>query len=452
MRPTLRRVALAFVALVGLSGPAEADMAPPGQFIQNGPALLPVPDGKYRTRLGWLMASMIVSDNQSMFAKPLLGAQVPQLFEQAFRTEMTYLGGLQGPEYYRYADGMVRDIVRLQILTLSNDQESLALTKIPISLLADVSATALNKGFHFIVPAVRKGIQAIESRYLAQATEQEILSRMAFDDLQHRYASVLGPAYQATVEQSIAKNVTAAELRDLFSESVISTGVGQMIDAYRTSPERLLELVRKQMVMDLAAYGCACVLDVGTHLPREGIVAALGPTDAYRTGLGYLLSIQLTPPQMSISNVLAGPQAKAFLDGELANLQAMRAADPLQYNSYLRSLLVDLDQLEDAQIKALQKGMARSLIEGTVLNILFGSLGLGAGNAVQVAAMLANAGYASIDHYSQLTDELQIRAQMAMLRETVLDQLLPGAETCGCGAGVGVAPSQIIQGKPPAKN
>jgi hypothetical protein len=444
---------LAFLLAIGIWGASQAGVAPPGQFISNGPnPLFTQPPGKYRTTLGWLMASIVTYDNLGFFERPLFGMALPGLYQTAVTNELNLYNGLQGIAYYRYSEALVRDLARLQILTLGNDQLSLALSTVPAAVFADISAMALNAGIKNILPTKRQGFLALDSRYLKPGTEQNLIARYAFIDLEMRYRELMDHSYLEMVKRQVGQKVSAAELRDLFSESVISAAIAQTIAAVQTSPERMLDTLRRQKVLDVAAYRCACVLNVETHRPPQAIVAVLGPTDTYRTRLGYLLSVQLTPPGTTILNAMSGELARQFLSQELADLRKMRSAEPLRYASYMRSLLVDLEQLEDAQIKALQKGVLRSFVEGTVVNVLFGALAVGSGGTAQALSILANAGYGALETYDTMSDELKIRVQMASLREVVLDQMLPFADQCGCGAGIAVAPTKVIKGKQPGDN
>ncbi|WP_136660184.1 hypothetical protein [Nitratireductor sp. XY-223] len=432
----------------------DAGVTRPGQFYSGAPGpFLVAPAGQYRTRLGWLIGSMITYDNMGFFDKfSFFAPVVPGKYQDSVRAELNHYRGLQGMAYYRYSEALVRDLARLQIMTLENDRLSLALSTVPAALLADISAMALNSGIKHILPAQRQGVLALDSQYLTPGTEQNIAARYAFADLEIRYSELLGQSYMNSVRQKLGQQVTASELRDLMSESVISAAVGQTIAEFSQSPERLMDVLRRQKVMDVAAYGCACVLDNKTHRPPDAVVAVLGPTDSYRTRLGFLLSVQLTPPNTTILNVMSGAQAQAFLGNELAAVRKMRSGEPLRYASYMRSLLVDLEQLEEEQIKALQSGMPRALIESTVINVLFGAMALGGGGTAQVVSILANAGYGALSSYATMSDELKVRAQMAALRETVLDQILPLADKCGCGAGLAVAPKTVKQGETSGDN
>lgn len=444
-----RYLAIALFSLGVAFRAGHAEVAPPGKYFSGAPgAFLVAPTGEYRTRLGWLMASLITYDNLGLLERfNIFGAVIPGKYEAAINAEMNHYRSLGGMAYYRYSESLVRDLARLQILTLENDRLSLALDTFAEGLVADIAAMSLNAGIKHILPARRQGFLALDSEYMTPGTEKNLIARHAFVDLELRYGELMEKSYMETIKRQIGAGIDAGDLQDLMSESVISAAVGQAIGQVKQAPERLMDVLRRQKVMDVAAYGCACVLDASTHQPPDALAVALGQTREYRTRLGYFLSLQLTPPATSIINAMSGTTAKEFLDRELRAVGKMRGEEPVRYASYMRSLLVDLEQLEDAQIKALQSGTTLAFIESTVMNVLFGALAVGGGGTAQVLSMLGNAGYGAISSYETMSDELKIRAQMAALRETVLDQILPLADKCGCGVGVAVAPKTVKQGK-----
>ncbi len=450
---TLNRLVLAVGLVVAVVMQAPAEVAPPGQFIERpSHPFMPSPYGKYRTRLGWLIASMIRYENLYFWEKnPLTGAS-PGLYRSALQAEASHYRGLNGLAQYRYSEALVRDLGRIKIVALDRNRLSLALSTVPAALFADVSAMALTAGIKHVLPARKRDFLALDSRYLQPGTEQNLTARYAFIDLELRYRDLMDRSYLEMVKRQIGAGATAAELGNLMSESVISASIGKAIDSYRQSPDRLIDVVRRQKTKDVAAFGCACVLDAKTHRPPNAWLAVLGPTDDYLTRLGYLLSLKITPPTTTVLNALSGGKVDDLLGRELAELRKMRAGQPDRYSTYLRSFLVDTDTLEFAMLKALESGIVASVIESTAINALFGAFAIGGGGTAQVLAILANAGYGALDAYADMTDELRIRIQMATFRERLLDTLLPLAGRCGCGVGLAVAPIRTIKGSPPANN
>lgn len=255
------------------------------------------------------------------------------------------------------------------------------------------------------------------------------------------------------MKQQVSSGINAADTASLLTESALSSAIGAAAAAYEGQPKRTLDMLRRQTVLDVAAYRCACVLDQTTHRPPDAHVAVLGGSDVYRTRLGFLLAWSLAPPDTTLLNILAGRTVRDLLGSELAELKRWqasdKAADQARYLCYLRSLLVDLEALEQEQIDALQSGAVLSFIESVAINVLFGIIGGSSGGlGMQAVGMLANAGYGAFDTYSDVSEEIRIRMQMAALREQVLDILLPHAETCGCKTGVVVAPKTVVQGQP----
>ncbi|MDF0603421.1 hypothetical protein P1J78_22065 [Psychromarinibacter sp. C21-152] len=445
-RRAFRRVLLFATILLVAAGGGAAEVKPPGQYVGAPHPLMTVPRGRYRTSMGWVIASMIEFDNRGLFDSfNIFNLAKPEIYRDFVAAESAHIAGLRGQAYFRYAEGFARDLAQLQILTLENDRLSLALSSIPRAILVDLSAAAIGTGIKHVLPAKRAGIEALNSVYLEEATERTVLTRRDVLDLATRYDTLLGDGLAGR----IAQGVSDGDLRDLVSESAISAGIAQAVAANSASPDKLLDLLRKQMVMDVAAHGCACVLDTRIHEAPAAIQAVFGDNGEYHTLLGYLLSIKLVPPDSTILNILSGPQATAMLNAELAKLRAMEGKNAARYSAYLRGLLVDLETLERAQIAALDRGVARSFLEGTVINVLFGFFAIGGGSMAQAVAILSNAGYGALDNYQTMSDELQIRIQMAALRETALDRLLPHVPTCGCGAGLAVAPTKVIKGAPP---
>ena len=451
-RSAIRTLLAACLFSVPLIQPAQAELAPQGSYLQTSPhPSMATPPGIYRTRLAWLMASQIAFQNQSAFERGWFNAaMVPGLYKNALQREQAYYAGLKGLAHFNYADALLRDVVQMQILTLQNSQMSIALDTVPVAIFADVASTVISAGISEVLPKARQGILALDSRFLEAGTEQNLIARYAFIDMELRYRDFMDSAVFRAWKDQMASGVSAADLTGLMSESVLSTAIGTAVNAYRGTPEQLLEMFRTQLVMEVAAYNCACVLDINTHRIAGATEALLSSNGNYRTGLGWVLAQKLAPPStglLSWSAMLGSTNNS--LTTELANIRSWKANKPTRYGTYMRSLLVDLETLERAQIAALQSGTTMAFIESTVLNVLFGAFSLGGGIGAQAVAILANAGYGAMDTYYTVGEELKIRMQMAALREQVLDNIRPFAEQCGCGAGVVVVPRTAIIGDTP---
>lgn len=443
-------VLLALVVLTGGVRPGLAEIAPPGRFIEKpSHPFMPQPYGQFRTRLGWLLASMIRYENLYFWEMNPLTKANPGLYANAVRSEVASYGRLGPAAQYRYTEELIRDLQRMKIVALDQDRLSLALSTVPAAILADAAAMGIMAGIKFNQPLPGRNFLSLDSRYLEPGTEQNVIARYAFYDLELRYRDFMERAELLRIKAEIARGVSAAELRDLMSESVISAAIGATIKSFEQSPETLIDVFRKQKTKDLAAFGCACALDAKTHRPPNAWVHVLGPTDTYLTRLGYLMSYKITPPATTPINVLAGGPVDDLLARELAALRSMRREQPERYTTYLRSFLVDTDTLEAAMLKSLQQGAAAELIESTAINALFGAFALGGGGTAQVLTMLANAGYGALDAYGDMSDELRIRVQMAAFRGHIMNVLRPHWQSCGCGEGVGIKPDRVVKGKPP---
>jgi hypothetical protein len=440
-------------------GIARAEMAPAGSFIETSPhPLMAHPDGRYRTRMGWLIASRIADGMRSTLERGIFfGSAIDELYDSAIRREAKHYRSLEGLAHYRYAEALTRDLAKVQIKTLQDTRLGTALNTIPAALAADVAAMVLQSGISEVLSPEHRHILDLDPRYLEQGTQHAVTARYAFIDLEMRYRDLVDSAVFRSMKRQLAQAVTVGDAASLLSESTLSSAIGNAIAVYRGQPpRRTLDMLRRQMVLETATYRCACVLDQTTHRPPNAHVAVLGGSDVYRTRLAFLLAYRLAPPDTTLLNIMAGRTARDLLNTELATLKRLRtsgkAADQERYLCYMRSLLVDLETLEHDQIKALQSGAVRSFIESVATNVLFGLVGGATGGVgMQIMATLGNAGYGAITAYDAVSDEIGVRMQMAALREQVLDILLPHPETCGCSTGVEVGPETVVQGRPPPR-
>lgn len=410
------------------------------------------PPGRYHTHIAWLMASQVAFENQSAFERGWLnGAMAPGLYHNYMRDARAVYAGLEGRAHYLYAEALLRDVAQMQLVTLQNNQMSIALGTVPVSIISDAATMVISAGVSQVIPKVRAGIQALESRYIQAEVGQDLIARSGFIDMELRYSGLVDSAVFQAWKEQMAAGVSAADLTKLMSESVMSASIGTAINAYRGSPDQLLEVFRTQLVMDVAAYKCACVLDLNTHRIAGATDWLLGSTGNYRTGLGWILAQRLAPPDTGLIGWAAelGGTNASILNRELSLIAGLKQSNPARYGTYMRSLLVDLETLERAMIAGAQTGATMAFLETTVMNVLFGAVTLGGGLGGQAVAALANAGYGAMSAYQNVGTELKIRMQVAALREQVLDNIRPDAEICGCGAGVAVVPRTTVIGDTP---
>jgi hypothetical protein len=332
---------------------------------------------------------------------------------------------------------------------------SMAVSTMPTGVFADVMAIVLGGGVSTVFDPAPEMAKALESPLVSQAARESARVGRKLADWQLRYGDLLGKSMFEKALDKLVKGVPVAEIEQLVTESVISTAINMKVASYAPDPDRMIDMLRSQMVLEAAAYKCACALDQNTHRSPATLVAALGPSDTYRTGLAFLLALRLAPQRTTLLNVGAGRSIDQLTNMELEKIRKLKASTDAnvraQYGSYLRSFLVDLETLEKAQIRALESGAAASFIEGTVTNILFGAFGAGGGPFMQAIAIFANAGYGAFDKYLTVSDEIRIRLQVEALREVILDQMLGMAEICGCSAGVAIVPDRVIKGAPAAQ-
>lgn len=457
MRIVILFAAVALMLFTTLPHGARAELAPPGHFIETpSHPYMTVPMGKYRSRLGWLIASRIAYENAGPYTVfDVYAIAAPGLYHTAMNAELSYYRSLSGADHYRYVDALVRDFAQLQIVTLVESRMSTAVKTLPTSIFADAMASVLGAGVLSVLDPAPELVKALDSPLVAQGTRESVRVGRKLADWQLRYADLLGKTMFEEAVDKFARGVPAAEIEQLVTESVISTAINMAVVRYVPDPGRMIDMLRSQMVLEAAAYKCACALDQNTHRSPAAIVAVLGPSDTYRTGLAFLLAQRLAPQQTTLLNIGAGRTIDQLLNMELDKLRQIKASTDAnaraQYGSYLRSFLVDLETLEAAQIRALESGAVMSFVEGTVTNIIFGAFGAGGGVAMQMVAIFANAGYGAFDKYMSVSDEIRIRMQVAALREVILDQMLGLAGICGCSAGVAIVPERIIKGAPKAR-
>ncbi len=461
--------AIALALTVSVPAGAYAEMARPGQFIvtQSHPQM-PKPIGRYRTRVAWLVASMIAFENRSS-GFDIFALATPGLYRNYLNNEVAAYRRLPDPQRYRYLDAMVRDFAQMQIVTLADNRMSMALKSVASGILADVVTGVLSAGISRLVPPSRAGAEALESALVDAGVQKKALTGLDIADLELRYKDLVSPTLFANAKRQLAAEASAGAVASLLSESVVSAAIGKAIDAYRGQPGRAMDVMRTQLVLEAAAYKCACALDQNTNRsPKAGIIL-MGGSDKYRTDLAAALSMALGQHGGGLINAFGGDtmwrnmlkaelakirgwkQQMANLGSADANLSKQADKARAEYATYLRGLLVDLESLERFQIGALQSGAAMSFVESSVLNVLFGLFAFGGGGlGMQAVATLANAGYGGFSTYNTVSDELKIRMQMAALREQVLDQLLPLTGVCGCGAGLAIVPDHVVKGAPAA--
>ena len=455
LQMVVRRLVVAIVLFVALAVSSWADIAPQGQYLGRNLAsthpFMPEPVGKYRTRMAWLTASMVVFENQSSWERGFFGVATPAMFREYLGREEAYFASLKGMERYRYLDAMVRDYAQIQIYTLQDRRMSMALGTIPAAIFADVATAVLAAGVTYVPPNIRQGLDALDSRYLADNLRARIAGGFDVKDLMLRYRGLVNDKLFADAAAQVARGVSASDAAQLLAQSIASSGIGTAISGQINSPFGMLDMLRTQLVMDVAAYNCACVLDITTNRTAQATIDFMGSSGDYRTQLAFLLAQQLAPPDWTLLNARRGAVLSGWLTSELRRIETMKRDEPIAYASYMRSLLVDLETLEKVQIDALQSGATFAFVEKTSLNVLFGAFATvsGGGFGMQVVATLANAGYGAFDAYSSVSDELKIRMQMAALRETLLDNIMPFANRCGCGSGVVVVVETVVKGAPP---
>lgn len=447
--------------IVAFTSVSQADIAPPGQYLGSDTLYshpnMPAPVGEYRTRYAWLTASMIAKDNLGYFESLGYLMATPALYQDYFSREKTYFTGLNGANHYLYIDAMVRDFAKMQIITLENSRMSLAQDAFETSIFADVVTGVLSEGVSWVPPQSRQGIGALESRLVERSTQLNVVGRFNVVDLERRYNGFVDTALFAETKRQIASGLSADDAVKLLVESITSAGIGTAVNSFSAAPSSMLDMFRTQLVMDVATYGCADVLDraaTAAMMPVQSDVlqGLWGSRGDYLTPLAMLISLQSSPAANSPINLMSGSTIRSLLNTELAALQKMERDKPAQYGIYLRRLLIDLETIEKAEIANLQSGATLAFIESTALNVLFGALSTAAGGSfgAQVIFSMANAGYSAFNTYESVSDEMRVRMQVAGLREIILDKLQPLSSTCGFGSGLVIVPETTVQGAPPA--
>lgn len=217
MRRTARRIiaaGLALAVVVGLFGPgpdagaARAEMAPPGTFISTKPhPLMVMPEGKYRTRLGWLLASRVADKARSTFERGIFfGHGTDAIYRSALSGEASYFKSLEGTAHYRYADGLTRDLAQLQILVITDGRLWTALETIPGALASDITAAVLTAGIPEILSTEHRHILDLNPRYLQPGTQENVIARYAVIDLEMRYRDLVKPSVFQKMKGSIRKS------------------------------------------------------------------------------------------------------------------------------------------------------------------------------------------------------------------------------------------------------
>lgn len=447
--------------VAAVSTAVQAEIAPLGQHlgdaVDHAHPNMPEPVGEYRTRYAWLTASMIAKENLGYFESLAHIMATPALYQDYFSREEAYFTSLNGADHYLYIDAMVRDFAKMQIFTLEDSRMGMAQDAFLTSIFADIITGVLSEGVTWVPPQSRQGIGALQSRFLTRSTQLNVVGRFNIVDLDRRYRGFVDDALFAEAKRQIASGVSADDAIKLLVESITSAGIGAAVSGFAETPSGMLDMFRTQLVMDVASYGCADVLDrVATAAMQPVQAQALqgfwGSQGDYLTPLAMLISLQSSPTANSPINLMSGSTIRNLLNTELASLKKMERDHPAQYGIYLRRLLIDLETIEKAGIAKLQSGATLAFIESTGLNVLFGAFSelVGGSFGAQVVFSMANAGYSAFDTYDSASDEMRVRMQVAGLREIILDKLQPLSNTCGFGSGLMIVPETTVQGAPPA--
>ena len=449
----IRHIVLFLVFSLALAVAGQAEVAPPGSFVRKTTtqSMLPEPPGNFRTRLVWLLASRIAYENRSMaeYLNPFFGTAVRSQFESQLKGERAHFAGLQEKTYYAYAEAMVRDLALLEIQMVQDSQVANALMSFGQGILADIAAEVVMKGAAGLAP---KGPAVdLGHLHLVPGTEANFAYRRALQDLELRYRVLIDPALFDGMEEALKEGaVTMADVRELVSGSAVSSAIGTAIGAYFADARKSFDILRRETVLDVAAHGCACALrEFDPGIAYKTHAAVLGSSGKFRTPLSFLLSQDLAPPQTTLLNIRGAPVVQDLLRHERKKIDRMKIENPAAYATYLRSLLVDIELLEQLQLEALDSGTAIGFIEGTWMNSLFGAAAaavIPGSLAATITASVANAAYGAKVNYDTTSEAIRIRVRMAALREQTLDSLLPLSEVCGCGAGVVAVPEKAIQG------
>jgi hypothetical protein len=436
------------VFLLIFAANAQAEMAPDGKYLPalyQARPLLYHPVGKYKTRLGWLLSSIVRYDNRSPF--DIWGSFANPAYLPAYNAEVKYIQSLSGARAYRYNIALLRDLAKVEIQHLQGERTKLVFTTAAHSMIADAAAAGLTAGFKKMISKERE--TALDLAYAsANYPNNEIrtATRYAFFDIQMRYHEVLDKRVLDQIERQLSTNVDLSTATSLISESMISTAFGTWLKNHSASSEQFLAEYRRQIAMDIAAWHCACALDPNIFAPPQAWHLIYNGKKTYRTKLGYLLALKLAPPSPTITNILSGNTANGLLKQELQFLVKLKETDHVRYISYLRSFLPDMEELEAEQLRALRGGVIEGVLRDTGKNLLFGSIAAGGGLPFQAAVILVHAGYEGLAANQSVSDEIKLRMENAALREIILNQLLSG-DICGCGVGVVVTPRRVIKGK-----
>ncbi len=434
--------------LIAFAGIAQAEMASDGKYLpdlyQAHPLLYP-PIGKYRTRLGWLLSSIIRYDSRSPL--DIWGSIAKPSYLPAYNAEVKYIQSLSGAQGYRYNIALLRDLAKVEIQHLRGEHTKIVFTTAAQSMIADAAAAGLTAGFKNMISKEREtALDLFYAHAKDPDNEINVAARYAFFDIELRYHEIFDKRVLDHIERQLSTNVDLSTATSLISESMISTAFGTWLKNYSASSEQFLAEYRKQIAMDVAAWHCACALDPNIFAPPQAWHLIFNGKKTYRTKLGYLLALKLAPPSPTITNILSGNSVNGFLKQELQFLVNLKETDHVRYISYLRSFLPDMEELEAEQLRALRGGVIEGVLRDTGKNLLFSSIAAGGGLAFQAAVILAHAGYEGLAANQSVRDEIKLRMENAALREIILNQLLSG-NICGCGVGVVVTPRRVIKGK-----
>lgn len=463
---TFRRIFFALSVFAAASLPVSAagtaEYVPKGSYLRGttDQALMPEPRGRFRTRLAWLIASQIAfKQARSSTSIGIFESITANKFDRQLRAQADAFAALKGDQHYAYSDALVRDLARLKIQLEEDNQFKAALWTFGEGVMADIAAEVLMSGVSKLLPKGSADVPDLGSSYLTKGTEAEFAYRRALQDMELRYRMVIDRSLFDEMEAKLVEGaVTAADVRELVSGSALSALIGMEISAFSQNPQQSFEVLRQQLVLDVAAHGCACALRPVKPDPAHQILGSIfGSSANFRTQLAFLLSQELAPKQWSPFGSLLGmlPQvnAQAIYDltlQERRKIAGWKKNNPDAFATHLRSLLVDIETLERLQLEALESGAGMTFIEGTALNILFGVVAgvvvPGPEIAATIVSTVANAAFGAHVNDQTTTEAIKIRLHMAALREETLDSLMKVKGNCGCGVGVPAVPKRAVRG------
>ncbi len=462
---TLILVFLLFPAI-----PAHAEMAAPGEYL-SGESLRPLlfhPPGKYRTRLGLLFASLIKCDEELGVWDYYSGLKRVTLdaYRAEFFAELEHIASLKGRDRFIYLAALMSDIAKAEIQHLNDNSTIKVAEKASVALAADVLAYLLIDNLtEYFSEAPVVILEQFEKDKLNPKLTADMLLRYNVYDLNLRYDDIGGPSLRALTEQ-LRKDGLESQMKAHIEEQIKAYIKEQVTDAFLysiigTPAEKLVPLsssvltqLRRQLAMEVAGFQCACALDPRIFRPPATWEIQYGGSGKYRTKLGYILSLKLAPPRWTVTNVWADRTPHQLLLDEVSFILELESENRIGYLSYMRSFLVDLEDLEAEQVAGLESSWPGTFLQNNLMNLVFNAIGsavpAGLGVAPSVGLLvgfLLNAGYEGLQAYDSLSKELKIRTTAAAIREPILDLLIAEEQSCGCGAGVIIAPNKVYKGK-----